>query len=43
MRLLVYCLLVAATSNLLAAQSSEELHSRYGEPDQERFSTRPGS
>jgi hypothetical protein len=41
MRLFVYCLLLA-TSHLLAAQSSEELHTRYGEPDQERFSARPG-
>src|SRR6266700_777027 len=41
MLLFVYCLLLA-TSNLLAAQSSEELHTRYGDPDQERFSARPG-
>jgi hypothetical protein len=41
MRLFRYCLLLA-TSSLLAAQTSGELHSRCGEPDRERFAARPG-
>ncbi len=34
------CLLFV-TSSLLAAQTSQDLHSRYGEPDRERFLPRP--
>ena len=41
MRLIVGCLLVVAGSVVLT-QSSQELHNRYGEPDRERFSARPG-
>ena len=41
MRLFTYCLLLAMSS-LLAAQTSSELHSRYGEADRERFSARLG-
>jgi hypothetical protein len=41
MRILVGCLLVAAASVFLT-QSSQEFHSRYGEPDMERFTARPG-
>jgi hypothetical protein len=39
--MLAGCLLVAAGSVLLA-QSANELRSRYGEPDLERFQVRPG-
>jgi len=39
MRILICFLLV--TSSLLAAQTSQDLHSRYGEPDRERFLPRP--
>jgi hypothetical protein len=35
------CLLIAAAGMLLT-QSSKEFHSRYGEPDVERFQVRPG-
>jgi hypothetical protein len=35
------CLLIAA-SGMLLTQSSQEFHSRYGEPDVERFQARPG-
>jgi hypothetical protein len=41
MRLFTYCLLLAMSS-LLAAQTSDELRARYGEPDRERFTVRPG-
>jgi hypothetical protein len=41
MRLVAGCMLVAAGS-LVLAQSSNELHNRYGEPDLERFTARPG-
>ncbi len=41
MRIIVGCLLVVAGSVVLT-QSSQELHDRYGEPDRERFSARPG-
>jgi hypothetical protein len=41
MRILVGCLLVATASAVLT-QSSSEFHSRYGEPDVERFTARPG-
>ncbi len=41
MRIFVGYLLVM-TSSFLAAQTSQELHSRYGEPDGERFLPRPG-
>ncbi|MFY9803008.1 MAG: hypothetical protein WA211_14515 [Candidatus Acidiferrales bacterium] len=41
MRTIAACLFVVAASGLLAP-SSQELHSRYGEPDQERFTVRPG-
>ena len=41
MRTLVGYLLVM-TSSLLLAQSSQELRSRYGDPDRERFWPRPG-
>ena len=41
MRILVGCLLVAAVSVVLT-QSSQEFHSRYGEPNMERFTARPG-
>ena len=39
MRILIYFLVV--TSGILTAQSSQDLHSRYGEPDRERFLPRP--
>lgn len=41
MRILAGCLVVAAASSVLSP-SSQELHSRYGEPDRERFTARPG-
>lgn len=41
MRVLAGCLFVAAGSALLTP-SSQEFHSRYGEPDLERFIARPG-
>jgi len=41
MRILVGCLLVA-TASVVLTQSSQEFHSRYGEPDMERFTARPG-
>jgi len=41
MRVVAGCLLVAAASVVLT-QSSQEFHSRYGEPDMERFISRPG-
>ena len=41
MRSVVGCLLVVAGSVVLT-QSSQDLHNRYGEPDRERFSARPG-
>ena len=41
MRILVGCLLVA-TASVVLTQSSPEFHSRYGEPDMERFTARPG-
>ena len=41
MRFLIACFVVAALSAALP-QSSNEFHSRYGEPDLERFQARPG-
>jgi hypothetical protein len=41
MRVFAGCLLVALGS-LVLPQSSQELHNRYGEPDLERFTARPG-
>lgn len=41
MRILVGCLLVV-TASVVLTQSSQEFHSRYGEPDMERFTARPG-
>lgn len=41
MRIVAGCLLVAVGSVFLT-QSSQEFHSRYGEPDIERFAARPG-
>ena len=41
MRFLTGCLLAAA-GGVVLTQSSQELHSRYGEPDMERFTVRPG-
>ncbi len=41
MRTLIGCA-VLLTASLSAAQTSQELHSRYGEPDIERFNVRPG-
>ena len=41
MRFLIACFAVAAASAALP-QSSNEFHSRYGEPDLERFQARPG-
>src|SRR5690349_24061104 len=41
MRIISGCLL-AMISTLAAAQSSQELHSHYGDPDRERFMARPG-
>jgi hypothetical protein len=41
MRIVAGCLLVAV-GNVLLTQSSQEFHSRYGEPDIERFAARPG-
>ena len=41
MRFLIACFVVAAASAALP-QSSNEFHSRYGEPDLERFQARPG-
>jgi hypothetical protein len=40
MRMLAGCLIV--TAGLAAAQTPQELRNRYGEPDVERFSVRPG-
>jgi hypothetical protein len=40
MRIFVGCLLAGASVVLL--ESSQDLHSRYGEPDRERFVVRPG-
>jgi hypothetical protein len=34
--------LLILVSGLLVAQTSQELHSRYGDPDRERFVARPG-
>jgi len=39
MRILIYFLVM--TSSILAAQSSQDLHSRYAEADRERFLPRP--
>jgi hypothetical protein len=36
----IACLLIIASS--LLAQTSQEFHRRYGEPDTERFTARPG-
>ena len=41
MRIFVVCLFVA-TASVVLTQSSQEFHSRYGEPDMERFNVRPG-
>jgi hypothetical protein len=41
MRIITGCLLVAVGSAFLP-QSSQDFHSRYGEPNRERFSARPG-
>lgn len=41
MRIVARCLVLAAAGAALAP-SSQELHSRYGEPDLERFTVRPG-
>ena len=41
MRILIGCLLVV-TASVVLTQSSQEFHSRYGEPDMERFTARPG-
>jgi hypothetical protein len=41
MRIVAGCLLVAVGS-LFPPQSSQELHSLYGEPDLERYTARPG-
>ena len=41
MRVVAGCFLVAVGSVFLT-QSSQDLHNRYGEPDRERFSARPG-
>jgi hypothetical protein len=41
MRAVAGCVLVAALGVFLP-QSSQELHSRYGQPDMERFTARPG-
>jgi hypothetical protein len=41
MRIVVGCLLVAVGSVFLT-QSFQEFHSRYGDPDMERFAARPG-
>ena len=41
MRITTGCLLVAVGS-VFAAQSSQDFHSRFGEPDRERFAARPG-
>ena len=41
MRFVAGCLLIA-TGGVVLAQSSRELHRRYGEPDMERFNVRPG-
>jgi hypothetical protein len=41
MRIVLGCLLAAAGSAVLM-QISRQLHSRYGEPDVERFEVRPG-
>jgi hypothetical protein len=41
MRILAGCLVVAVASAVLSP-SSQDLHSRYGEPDRERFTARPG-
>jgi hypothetical protein len=41
MRIVAGCLLVSV-GNVLLTQSPQEFHSRYGEPDIERFAARPG-
>ena len=41
MRTLVGCLLLVA-ANLAVAQNTQDLRNRYGEPDVERFTARPG-
>jgi hypothetical protein len=41
MRFLAGCLLAAA-GGVVLTQNSQELHSRYGEPDMERFTVRSG-
>ena len=40
MRILIGSFIV--TASVLLPQSSQEFHSRYGEPDRERFAARPG-
>jgi hypothetical protein len=41
MRFVAGCLIIA-TGGVVLAQSSRELHRRYGEPDMERFNVQPG-
>jgi len=41
MRILVGCFLIA-TAGVVLSLSSQDLRSRYGEPDRERFAVRPG-
>jgi len=40
MRILIGSFIV--TASVLLSQSSQDFHSRYGEPDRERFAARPG-
>jgi hypothetical protein len=35
-------ILVVVTTSVMLAQSSQDLHARYGESDRERFAARPG-
>jgi hypothetical protein len=42
MRILVSSFLIVIAGSLFLSQSSQTFHSRYGEPDRERFAARPG-
>jgi hypothetical protein len=42
MRILAGSFLIVTAGSLFLSQSSQEFHSRYGEPDRERFAARPG-
>lgn len=42
MRILVGSFLIVTAGSVLLSQNSRDFHSRYGEPDRERFAARPG-